>query len=302
MKQTGNGPDALCVVICDFNGWEETRRCLTALFDSSSTRAHVILVDHGTSSETAEGLARHFPRVEHLRASPNHWWSGATNCGIRRALAEGFEQIMLLNNDCYAHPDMIRRLLDHSHREPHSVIAPVQAEYDTGKILATTSSTCLLLGFTSLGSPHRQAGARIETKLAPTRNIVGGRGVVIWSNIFDQVGLLDEARLPHYGADHDFYLRCRKRGVALKIAMDCKVYVDRQRTSISETLYGNGWAGYRRALSDRKSHRNLQHQIELYRKHYPIKGLHWLGISLFLIRFTAVYWARSFWLWARTAF
>ncbi len=85
-------------------------------------------------------------------------------------------------------------------------------------IIGVTS--CFLLGFSTLIPPAGWYRFRYPAGLVPTPLICGGRGVILSAATFQQVGMLDEEHLPHYGADHDFYFRCRKAGLQLFICMD----------------------------------------------------------------------------------
>jgi hypothetical protein len=43
------------------------------------------------------------------------------------------------------------------------------------------------------------------------------------------------------------------------------------------------------SLTNKRSHRNFRDAKELFRKHYPIKGLYLIGASLFVARYAAMY-------------
>jgi glycosyltransferase involved in cell wall biosynthesis len=282
-----------CVVICDYDGWAQTQRCLRALAGGSWRDFDVILVDHGTTATTREGLAREFPHVIRIEASPSLWWAGATNVGVRAALDRGADPVMLLNNDCYLRPESFAQLLRHARARPGAIVAPVQRDAHTGRIIAIAPRHCLLLGFTTLAGPRRVTPAMRARGLRPVGLIKGGRGVLIPAAVFRRVGLFDQDRLPHYFADHDFYWRCHAQGVPMYVAPDTEVDIDETRSSVAASAYGQGLAGLRQALTSPRSHRNLRDQRAIYRKHYPLPGLHRLGLLLFLARFMVVFLSRD---------
>lgn len=282
-----------CIVICDFNGWEQTRRCLQALHAGSVRDFDVLVVDHGTTRETRDGLAAEYPQVLRIEAPPTLWWAGATNAGVRAALDRGADPVMLLNNDCYLPPDGLARLLRHAAARPGAIVAPVQRDARTGACIAIAPRHCLLLGFTTLAGPRRVTPALRARGLLPVDLIKGGRGVLIPAAVFARIGLFDQEQLPHYFADHDFYWRCHAAGVAMYVATDTEVDVDETRSSVAAAAYGQGLSGLRMALTSPRSHRNLRYQRAIYRKHYPLRGLHGLGFGLFLARFVIVFLARD---------
>lgn len=290
--------DKIYVVIPVYNGWEQTEVCLQALKKSSLyQRLRVVVVDHGSTDATKATLPARYPEVMHLLGDSTLWWAGAANLGVRWAMADGAKRIMLLNNDCYVAQDMVERLLAHASKLGTAIIAPVQKDYDTEKVIFDDrAGACFLLGFPSFIPPQWWTMRRSRDQLlSPTRLIMGGRGVLIPAEVFKRVGLFDETALPHYWADHDFYLRCRKAGIALLTGLDANVYVDSRRTTLASELGALSVSDFVESLHSRRSHRNLRDLNALFRKHYPVKRLHYVGVTLNLARYLAVY------LWQRVA-
>ena len=284
------------IVIPVFNGWEQTKICLDALRASEYKNLEIIVVDHGSTDETKSALQAQYPEVVHVLGDSSLWWTGATNLGIRKAISRDAERIMLLNNDCYITPKTIGRLVRHSEKAGKAVIAPVQKDYHTDKNICTTCRECFLLGFPTLPSFNVKKNTYISTTLIPTRLILGGRGVIIPANVFKRIGVFNEVDLPHYGADHDFYLRCRKQGVPLYVAFDSIVYIDNSRTSIAARFREMTFSEFYQTLFSRRSHRNLRDLTMLFKKHYPIKGLYFVGVFLNVTRYFLVYmWHRMSW-------
>jgi len=277
----------LQVVIPVLDRWDRTERCIQSLLAARLAPDRIIVVDHGSTDGTAERLAGSYPHVVRLDDDPQHWWAGATNSGIRHALAHGASQVMLLNNDCRLEPGTLERLQAHGVDYPVAVIAPVQRD-PTGRVRVARAATLLWLGFPTLMLPwHRRLGP--GRALLPTRLIVGGRGVIVPRAVFESVGLFDDAALPHYGADHDFYLRCRQRGVALWIAADCSVVVDDAGTGPERDPESMTWPDFRQSLVSRRSHRNIADVTAFFRRRYPVPALYPLGVALFFLRYVLRY-------------
>lgn len=277
------------IVITDFNGFLQTRRCLRALRTSHFQNFTTIVVDHGTSNETRDCLAKEFPEIIRLSGSPDQWWAGATNIGIQYSLDKGAEAIMLLNNDCYVMPDTIGELFALSAEHRNAIIAPIQRDWQSGAITTITPSTLFLLGFPSW-SGQRQLTPAMQTKrLLPTKIIAGGRGALINASVFQTFGLFDDKRLPHYWADHDFYLRIYKKGVPLFIATRSFVNIDNSHTTLAdnpEKLTLQQWV---HSLNSIRSHHNLEHVIELFKGHYPVRRFYMLGVILYTGRYFLIY-------------
>ena len=284
--------DKIHIVIPVFNGWKQTKLCLDSLRASVYRDLEIIIVNHGHGNEIKEALSTYYPEVLQIPGESTLWWAGATNLGIRMALGRGAKKIMLLNHDCYVEPDTIQTLLVHSNRIGEAIIAPVPFDYSTKSVIAVTARTCFLLGFPTI-SLHRKRNHIGRPQLLPTKLILGGRGVLIPSGIFERLGLFDEVNLPSYYSDHDFYLRCRKRGVQLFISADATVYIDDTMTTLSAKIENLGFQQFLQTLVVRRSHRNIRDLTALFKLHYPIKGLHHLGVLLNLLRYFTLYgWKR----------
>ena len=281
--------DRLFIVIPVFNRWEQTRNCLDHLLGGSYNEFTIMVVDHGSTDGTRSGLETEYPDIIRLTGASDLWWAGATNLGIREALQRGAQTIMLLNNDCYLLTDTMERLARHREAAPEAIIAPIQRNIRSGDIITRPMVSCFLMGFPTLLLPRRPMYQRDRPALANTRLIIGGRGVLIPANVFRIAGLFNETLLPHYGADHDFYLRCRQQGVRLCIAQDALVEIDEDTTTLSRDLGLMPVSKFIESLSDRRSHRNIPELANLFRLHYPIPGLYTLGVAIYLVRYLVVY-------------
>jgi GT2 family glycosyltransferase len=279
----------LHIVIPVFNNWEQTKVCLDALRASEYKNLEIIVVDHGSTDKTKIALPVEYPEVVHVLGDPSLWWTGATNLGIRTAISMGAERVMLLNNDCYITPKAVGTLIHHSEKTHEAIIAPIQKDHDTDEFICTTYRECFLLGFPSLPSHTLDTKKYKNATLVPSQLILGGRGVIIPVSVFKFVGMFNEVDFPHYNADHDFYLRCRKQGVPLYTALESIVYLDQNKTSTAGQFKEMTVRKFYETLFNRSSHRNLRDLTILFKKHYPIKGFYFIGVFLNIIRYSLVY-------------
>lgn len=282
----------LSIIIPAFSGLEQTRRCLLSLEESHYRDFEIIMVDHGISDELSKMARKEFNRVTCVRGSADLWWSGASNLGIEYALKAGSQWLMLLNHDCYVQPETITILMDKIEKNKNAIIAPVQHMLSENRdIIGLTS--CFLLGFTNVIPPAAWYRFRYPAGLVPTPLICGGRGVILSAATFRDVGMMDDENLPHYGADHDFYFRCRKKGLQLFICRDARVDIDGRMTTSANPGSSSTLAEFTAALNDRGSHRNIRDLRVLFSRYYPVPGLSGLGVALNTARFYCVYLARK---------
>jgi len=283
-------PRRLAIVIPIFTGEAQLRRCLASLYSSQDVLFTIYLVNHAASDEISQWVGSEFPDVRCIRGYPDLWWAEASNLGIKQALEDGNQYVMLLNHDCYVRSNTVSLLLKHALSNPRSLVAPAQHRLQSG-ITTYTASTCFLLGFPTLVWPGWVAHKvqRKKNGLISTKLILGGRGTLIDARIFLAVGLLDSQHFPHYGADHDFYLRCRKNGYQLFVSTDAIVDVDDTKTSLASSPKALSFREFKRTFTDRRSHRNVKDLYSLFSRYYPVPLLAGVGVAFNLARYTILF-------------
>lgn len=281
----------LTVVIPAFKDNQQIKHCLQALNQGDFTDFNIIVVDHGESDDITQWITDDFPQVTCLRGSSDLWWTGATNIGIKYAMEMGSKLIMPLNHDCYVRSDTIANILKSSENVTNSIVAPVQFSLrDKNEQICATSF--FLLGFPTVIFPGKWCKLFSSGNLLSTGLIIGGRGAAIRAEIFTAVGYFDELALPHYGADHDFYLRCKKSGIKLLTCLDATVDVDDNELCQNNEHKSIPSHGYVSTLLKRNSHRNIKDTYTLFSRYYPLPGLAILGMALYLTRYSLVYFLR----------
>ena len=112
IEETVNSSPAVCCVIVNWNGWQDTLECLASLQKQDYENLHVIVVDNGSTNESVERIRSAFPEVELIETGKNLGFSGGTNVGLRAALKQDVEFLWLLNNDTVCPPDTVRKLVN----------------------------------------------------------------------------------------------------------------------------------------------------------------------------------------------
>src|SRR3972149_12039405 len=93
------------VVVLNWNGLADTRECLESLKAVSYPDYRVIVIDNGSREDEARALQSafgDFARV--VRSETNLGFAGGANIGIREALSQGSDYVLLLNNDTTVDP------------------------------------------------------------------------------------------------------------------------------------------------------------------------------------------------------
>ena len=110
---------AIGVVVVNWNGCRDTVTCLESLLASEPGPARIVVVDNGSTDDSATTLAGWIEDVSGATVSPltllssgtNRGFAGGANLGIAALLADSrIGHFLLLNNDATVRPDFFAEL------------------------------------------------------------------------------------------------------------------------------------------------------------------------------------------------
>lgn len=110
------------IVIVTYNGMKWIDRCLSALRQSTHPVTTIVIDNHSTDG-TPEFISSHFPEVVLEAEQENLGFGQGNNVGLRYALDNGFDYVMLLNQDAYLQPNAIEQLLRVA--DGHNLFSPL---------------------------------------------------------------------------------------------------------------------------------------------------------------------------------
>ncbi|HEY3875074.1 MAG TPA: glycosyltransferase family 2 protein [Candidatus Kapabacteria bacterium] len=87
------------IIIINLNSYEDTSRCISALHESSYSNTELILVDNGSIDRSGERLNVEFHPDVYLRFEENIGSTGGRNAGMKRAIDDGCDYVLLLDDD-----------------------------------------------------------------------------------------------------------------------------------------------------------------------------------------------------------
>ena len=222
----------LSVVILNWNALDDTILCLEHLRSWRSIRTTTWVVDNASDSDEAEAIGSGFPEIRIVRSQENRGFAGGTNLGIIAAVEASDAPVLLLNNDVFVEEADLVRLLERLDSTPDAgAMGPVlyHAE-DKQRVLSAGSRSPVLHRFHTISEPPRRHGVYEVIS-------VSGAAVLIRSEVFRSIGLLDES---YYFATElaDFCRRASRAGYRTLVDPEAKAYHDIDRSSpLRETLY-----------------------------------------------------------------
>lgn len=115
----------IVIIVLNWNGKFNSEECFNSLNKLEYDNYKVIVVDNGSEDGSTEYLKQKFPGVRFICNSKNYGFAEGNNIGIRIALEEYAEYILLLNNDTVVDSKLLTELLKTAKsREDIAIVSP----------------------------------------------------------------------------------------------------------------------------------------------------------------------------------
>jgi hypothetical protein len=211
------------VVVVNWNGREITLECLASLRAVTYSPLRVLVVDNASTDGSVDAVRKTFPDVLVLPQERNLRFAGGTNAGIRRALADGADMVMLLNNDTIVDPKCVTALVARMHSEERcGMVAPRIYYADPPDLLWFTGGVISMW----TGTMHHTGIRERDTERSATpRDIDYASGCCVLTSreVVNSVGMLDESYFM-YSEDADWSMRIRQAGYRIVYEPGAKVW------------------------------------------------------------------------------
>ena len=101
----------VAILILNYNGLEVTLKTLESMAQLDYEASDVYVIDNGCTDDSVPTIEERFPEVRQLHVSPNKGISWGLNHGIQHALENGYDYLLLCNNDIEVAPDMLTEMI-----------------------------------------------------------------------------------------------------------------------------------------------------------------------------------------------
>ena len=204
----------LSVITVNFNGAKKTSALLKSLSRQNDSDFLTIVIDNASEETDYAELQKSpvFQGLEIIRNEVNLGFSGGNNVGIKRALENGSDWVLLLNNDTTVEPGFIGSLK----AELSKLEGIVGAAIDEDGIVAYCGKVKWLR------SRGYHSYDLSEALVEEGRYIIGGC-MAIQTNVFEKIGFLDQKYFLYF-EDQDYSVRARKAGIQLGILPEIKIH------------------------------------------------------------------------------
>ena len=240
------------IIILNYNGRDDTVECLESLSKVTYGNFHVTIVDNGSTDNLGPVVRDKFSRVRYIYSPENLRFAGGNNLAMRTALKEGYDYVLLLNNDTVVEPGFLDKMVEAG--ESSDAIGLVGAKmyyYDPPDVIwfAGGKMDVRFARMRHLGIGRKDDGSYDRPG---DMTFLNGACLLIKSAVLKHVGMLDEDYYL-YGEDQDYCFRALAKGWRLYFQPGAKI---RHKVSRSTPTF-------------RKLRFRYQSWFTLIRKHTP---------------------------------
>jgi GT2 family glycosyltransferase len=207
------------IILVSWNHWDATSRCLAQLTALNYANYQMVVVDNGSLDGTPRNVEELYSQVQLLRNGRNLGFAAGCNRGLRYALEQNAEYVLILNNDTIPPRDILARLVTQAESLPAAGILTPTA----------TPPSCVEHGMPTAGFCHRWTKDFVKVRpdqLLVRRPVmvdyVFGTAMFVRREVLERVGLFDEQYFMYY-EDMDFCVRARRAGFQLFLLPDVEV-------------------------------------------------------------------------------
>jgi GT2 family glycosyltransferase len=216
-----NEPRILAITL----NWQQpeiTLTCVRALQAMNYPRLEILVVDNGSEDESVAYLQANLsPETCLCQLPKNVGFAAGNNVGLQQAIERQFDLALMINNDAFAAPDMLDRIL--AEFSPDIGLLSPKIYYDgereriwfgNGRMHPTTLDL-QQTGRGELDGPAWRQSRDVDYLL--------GTCLLVNLQAIPQVGLLDD-RFFMYFEDLDWSLRFRQAGYRLRLVAPAHLY------------------------------------------------------------------------------
>jgi GT2 family glycosyltransferase len=111
-------PPRVAAVVVSYNGREITLQAVASLQRMDYPNFDLIVLDNASTDGSSAAIAREYPDLRQIRLDVNRGSSAGYAAGFRWAFANGYDYVLLLNNDIEVEPGMLAELVAVAESDP----------------------------------------------------------------------------------------------------------------------------------------------------------------------------------------
>ena len=212
------------IILVNYKNYKDTIKCLDSLKKVMYQNLSIIVVDNNSKDDSFEILKEYEDdRIIVMESGFNGGFAFGNNFGIRKALENDSDYVLLLNNDTVVDSDFLMPLLQVAENDKHVGIVTSRIMFypDTDRIWYAGGK----VDWNNLRAIHCGLGEKISEKFSQksTVDFASGCCMLIPKNTIKEVGLLPEEYFMYY-EDMDYCIMVADKGLKIEYVPESVIY------------------------------------------------------------------------------
>jgi len=218
------------IIILNWNNWPDVLECLESLKDNDYPNYQVVIVDNGSK------IRPELPSsdIKIIYNQENLGFSGGNNVGIKYALENNADYVLLLNDDTVVSRDFLSKLVEIGEsNENIGLIGPKIYFYENkNKIWSAGGKINWLYNKGEMIGHNQEDNGQYDSPKVKETEFLTGCCVLVKKQAIEKIGLMPEEYFLYY-EDTDWSLKARKNGFKCVFIPDAQIWHKGSQSSIS---------------------------------------------------------------------
>ena len=212
------------IILVNYKNYNDTLQCLESLDKVNYPNLSIIVVDNDSKDESFEILKKYAnDRVEIVESGYNGGFAYGNNFGIKMALENGSDYVLLLNNDTIVDKDFLTPLVQATDNDEKVGIVSSRIMFypEVDKVWYAGG----IVDWANLRAIHYGLKEAISEKYLKNRDVdfASGCCMLIPRRVFEEVGMLPEEYFM-YCEDMDYCIQVVDKGFKIKYVPESVIY------------------------------------------------------------------------------
>ena len=211
------------VILVNFKTSSDTIECIKSLRSIDYDNYKVIVVENGSNDNSYEILRDNCNDEILIKSKENLGFAGGNNLGIEKALEDGAEYVLLLNNDTIVEKDFLSELVNSfNYDEKVGIVGCKINYYNNPNIINYAGGEIVWNKFTTRFFDCDKEDVD-KTEELKEITFVSGCAMMISTKVIKEIGALDHSYFMYY-EDTDYCARAIEKGFKLMYQPSSKIY------------------------------------------------------------------------------
>lgn len=211
------------IIMLNYNGSKLTIDCVDSLSNIKYSNYRMLVIDNNSTDDSFSLLDEKLKKYEKctlLKLNENLGYAGGNNFGIKMALENNADYILIANNDIIVEKDFMGYLVDQLNTDKFLAVVTPKIYYFGSNIINSFGAYKSLFGKIKNIGIHKQDKKEYEKDIYV--KYIMGCCVMFRAHIFKEVGTFDE-RFFMYLEESDLFERINKK-YKLKVVAGSKIW------------------------------------------------------------------------------